>query len=128
LTLIHKYTLWFLLVILGLSLIIPGLMNMLRPSMGGDVIFAESIDGKNHLRAINAMIAAIGVLALWACMDITNARQIVMGLGIILIFLVLARVYSLFTDGVPSFTILSYLIMELLMAIIFLLWPPQNYE
>lgn len=122
----HKYTLRLLLVFLGLSLIIPGLINLLRPSMGGDVIFAESISGKNHLRAVNAMIAALGVLALWACLDVVHSRQLVMGLGIMLFFLVFARSYSIIVDGMPSLTIISYLLIELLMAIIFLVWPPPK--
>ena len=125
-TTLHKYTLWFLLTFLGLSLIIPGLMNMLRPSPEGDVIFAHSISGKNHLRAVNAMIAAVGVLAIRACIDVDHSRQLVLGLGIILLFLVLARVYSLFVDGIPSVNIIIYLLIEFIMAMVFLLWPPPK--
>ena len=125
-TLVHKYTLWFLLGFLGLSLIIPGLMNMFRPSIGSDVVFAESISGKNHLRALNAMIAAMGVLSIWACFDLETSRRLVMGLGIILSFLVMGRIYSIFIDGMPSFSIIAYLIIELIMAIIFLAWPPAK--
>jgi len=123
---LHKYTLAFLLLFLGLSLIIPGMMNMLRPSMSGDVIIAESISGKNHLRAVNAMIASIGILAIWACIDIAHSRQLVIGLGIVLLFLAAARTYSIIIDGIPSYSLIIYLIIESLMAILFILWPPPK--
>lgn len=122
----HKYTLWLLLGFLGLSLVIPGLINMLRPSMEGDVVYTDSISGRNHLRALNAMIAAVGVLAIGACFDINHSRRLVMALGLILLFIVLARAYSLFIDGMPSFSIIVYLLFELIMALVFLLWPPPQ--
>lgn len=125
-TLFHKYTLSLLLLFLGLSLIIPGMINMLRPSLEGDVIFAETISGKNHLRAVNAMIASIGFLAILACIDIVHSRQMVIGLGIILLFLAAARSYSIIIDGIPSYSFIIYLIIESIMATLFILWPPPK--
>jgi len=99
---------------------------MLSPSMGGDVIFAESIGGKNHLRAVNAMMAAVGILAILACIDIKHSRQRLKGLCILLFFLVFARTYSIIVDGMPSYDIIVYLLIELIMAMVFLLWPPPK--
>ena len=127
-TLAHKMVLYALLLMLGFSLLIPGLMNMFRPGMGGDVIFAETTDGKSHLRAVNGMIAALGSVSLWACIDIGRSRLIVLALGIVLTFLVVARAYSIIVDGMPGISSITYLAVEAVMAAIFLLWPPPVHK
>ncbi|HEY4635958.1 MAG TPA: DUF4345 family protein [Rhodospirillales bacterium] len=81
-TLAHKIVLWGLLGLLGLSLLVPGLMNVARKDEGTVWLIAETVDAKNHLRALNAMMAALGLIALWACWDLERARLAVIGLGV----------------------------------------------
>lgn len=123
-TLTHKIVLWGLLGFLGLSLVIPGVMNVARKSEGTVWLVAETVDAKSHLRALNAMMAALGVAALWACWDLARARVLVLGLGVVMAALVAARVYSIVVDGWPAKTTLVYLAVEAVMAAVFLLWPP----
>ena len=120
----HALTLYVLLGLLGLSLIIPGLLGMFRLSEGSKWLFAETVDARNHLRALNGMMTAVGIIALWACWDITGARGLVIGLGIVMAALVVARLYSLVIDGLPGGMTILYLAVEVLMATIFLAWPP----
>ncbi len=90
----HALTLYVLLGLLGLSLIIPGLLGMFRLSEGSKWLFAETVDARNHLRALNGMMTAVGIIALWACWDITGARGLVIGLGIVMAALVVARPHA----------------------------------
>ena len=120
----HALTLYVLLGLLGLSLIIPGLMGMFRLSEGNKWLFAETVDAKNHLRALNGMMTAVGIIALWACWDITGARGIIIGLGIVMVALVAARLYSMVIDGLPGGLTIMYLAVEVLLATVFLAWPP----
>ncbi len=120
----HALTLYVLLGLLGFSLIIPGLMGMFRLSAGNKWLFAETVDAQNHLRALNGMMTAVGIVALWACWDITGARGIVIGLGIVMAALVVARLYSMVIDGLPGGLTILYLVVEVLLATVFLAWPP----
>jgi hypothetical protein len=120
----QKIILWGLLGFLGLSLVVPGVMNVVRKDEGTQWLIAETVDAKSHLRALNAMMAALGLVALWACWDLERARLAVLGLGAVMAALVVARVYSIFVDGSPTKTTLVYLAVEAVMAAVFLLWPP----
>ena len=123
-TLIHNLVLWSALGVLGLSLVVPGAINVLRPSEGTRFLIAEGIDAKNHLRALNAMMAAVGLVALWACWNLPNARLAVPGLGLVMACLVAARLYSVAVDGPPGAMTWVYLGVEAVLAAVFLLWPP----
>ena len=122
----HKLVLYGLLGVLGVSLLFPGLAGVVNPSAGRTWLVAETADARNHLRALNAMMAAMGALALWACWDLERARPLVLGLGVILAALVVARVYSFAVDGWPGTTTVVYLAVEAAMAAVFLAWPPPR--
>jgi hypothetical protein len=125
-TLVHKLVLWGLLGFLGVSLLVPGVMNMVRRDEGTVWLIAETVDAKNHLRALNAMMAALGAVALWACWDLERARLAVLGLGVVMAALVVARIYSMVVDGVPGPMTMVYLACEAVMAAVFLAWPPPG--
>jgi hypothetical protein len=116
--------LYSLLVLLGLSLIGPGLAGAFRPRIGLTWLIAEATDAKSHLRGLNAMMAALGMVALWACWDLENARGQVLALGLVMAVLVVTRLYSLLVDGPPGSHTLIYLGLEALLAGVFLGWPP----
>jgi hypothetical protein len=120
----HALTLYVLLSLLGVSLIIPGVMGVFRLSEGSRWLFAETVDAKNHLRALNGMMTALGIVALWACWNINEARELVIALGLVMVTLVVARLYSMVVDGLPGGLTMLYFIVEVLMATIFLIWPP----
>lgn len=120
----HMAILYCLLGLLGLSLIGPGLAGMLRPGIGRTWLIAEAADARNHLRGLNAMMAALGMVALWACWDLENSRLLVLALGVVMAALVVARLYSLLVDGLPGGVTLTYLAVEVILACAFLLWPP----
>ncbi len=120
----HMGVLYALLVVLGVSLLGPGLAGVLRVKIGRTWLIAEEADARSHLRGLNAMMAAVGILALWACWDLERARLIVLSLGVIMLLTALARLYSLLADGPPGTTTLGYLAIESAMAGVFLLWPP----
>jgi hypothetical protein len=120
----QKLLLWASLSVLGVSLLVPGLLNVLRSGTGTPGLTATSPDAANHVRALNAMMAAVGAGALGACWDLARARPLVLALGMIMAALVLARLYSLVVDGMPGPATKLYLAIELLFALIFLLWAP----
>ena len=35
------------------------------------------VDAENHLRALNGMTAALGMISLWTCLDLPRARSLV---------------------------------------------------
>lgn len=125
-TTLHKLVLYGLLGLLGFSLLLPGLMGIYKSGTGGLWLLADSVDARNHLRALNGMMAALGLMALWACGDLAHARQLVLALGMVMVMLVVSRLYSLLVDGMPGPTTLLYLVVEGLMAIVFLAWPPPK--
>lgn len=122
----HKLVLYGSLGLLGASLIIPGVMVMLSLEVSHGGLFAEPPDGSNQLRALYGMMTGVGVVALWACLDLKQAHSLVTSLGIIMALGGVARCYSILVDGVPGLMTLLYLGVELLLAAIFLLWPPSK--
>jgi len=116
--------LYSLLVLLGLSLIGPGLAGAFRPGIGRTWLIADASDAKSHLRGLNAMMAGLGMVALWACWDLENARGLVLALGLVMAVLVVTRLYSLLVDGLPGSNTIIYLGVEVLLAAVFLGWPP----
>lgn len=121
---LHRLILYVSLGFLGLSLLIPGLMDTFRLATGQRWLVAVDVAAKNHLRALSGMMAAVGAIALWACWDLSAARPLVTALGIIMVFLVVARVYSMVTDGDPGFANRVYLGVETALGIMFFGWPP----
>jgi len=121
---LHKLVLYGLLGFLGLSLVIPGVVGALRPGEGRSWLVAESVDARNHLRALNAMMVGLGLIAGWACLDLERARALVLALGLVMALLVVARLYALVVDGPPGPMTLVYLAAEAVMAAVFLAWPP----
>ncbi len=122
----HMSVLYTLLSLLGVSLIGPGLSGVFRPKIGRTWLIAEKADAKNHLRGLNAMMAALGMVALWACWDLEGSRLLVLALGVVMVMLVVARLYSWLIDGPPGSTSQTYLVIEALLAAVFLLWPPPG--
>ena len=120
----HMAVLYSLLVLLGMSLIGPGLVGAFRPRVGRIWLIAEATDAKSHLRGLNAMMAGLGMVALWACWDLENAHGVVLALGLVMAVLVVARLYSILLDGPPDSHMLVYLGVEVLLAAVFLAWPP----
>ena len=118
--------LYALLVLLGFGLVGPGLVGVFGPKLGRTWLIAEKADAKNHLRGLNAMMTALGMVALWACWDLENSRLLVLVLGVVMAALVVARLYSLLIDGPPGSTTLTYLAAEVLLAVVFLFWPPPG--
>jgi hypothetical protein len=121
---VHRVILTACLGLLGLSLLIPGLLNVLRPGTGTPGLVATNADAANHVRALNGMMAAIGATALWACLDLPRARQLVLALGMLMTALVLARAYSIAVDGMPGMATRLYLAVELMFGLVFLGWAP----
>jgi len=124
----HRVILSACLGVLGLSLLVPGLLNVLRPGTGTPGLVATNADAANHVRALNGMMAAVGAGALWACLDLPRARQLIVALGVLMAALVLARAYSIATDGMPGLATRLYLIVELLFGLVFLGWAPPPHS
>lgn len=120
----HLGVLYALLGLLGVSLIGPGLSGLFRPGVGRTWLIAEETDARSHLRGLNAMMAGVGMVALWACWDLANSRTLVLALGVLMAAMVVARLYSLLLDGPPGGATLCYLAVEAALAAVFLLWPP----
>jgi hypothetical protein len=121
---VHQAILYVSLVFLGLSLVLPGLTDTLRPATGSTWLIAADVDAKGHLRGLNGMMTAIGAIALWACWDLPNARPLVEALGAVMVFVAAARIYSTVVDGFPNLTGKLYLGVEAVLGTIFLGWPP----
>lgn len=125
-TLVHQVILYLSLGFLGFSLLAPGLAGVFRASTGHQGLVARNVEGENHLRALNGMMAALGMISLWTCWDLPRARSLVEALGVLMVFLVVARVYSLVADGVPGRASKIYLAVEAILGAIFLGWPPPG--
>lgn len=123
-TIFHRLVLYGLLGLVGLSLAIPGLVGIFRPGVGQSSLVAASLEGKNQLRAVNAMMGALGIIALWACIDLVRFRYLVTALGVVMLLVVIARVYSLVVDGLPDRMFFVYLSVEAVAGVVFLLWAP----
>jgi hypothetical protein len=89
---LHQLILYVSLGFLGLSLLIPGFMDTFWVTTGRKWLAAADVNAKNHLRALNAMMAAVGLMALSACWDLAAARPLVTALGTLMVFIVVARV------------------------------------
>ncbi len=123
---VHMGVLYSLLVLLGVSLLGPGLAGLFGPRVGRFFLIAETTDARSHLRGLNAMMAALGMAALWACWDLEGSRQLVLLLGLVMAVLIVSRLYSMLADGWPNSSTLTYLGVETLLAAVFLLWPPPG--
>ena len=122
--LLHKLVLYGLLGFLGISLLLPGLMELFKIQPGGSDLVLTNTDARNQFRALHGMMAGLGILAFWACLNIEGARSLVLGLGVIMATLVVARGYSILVDGIPGTMSMVYFVTELALALVFLLWPP----
>ena len=120
---LHKWILMALLLLFGLSLLIPGMIEVLRLETVKSE--AESISQVNQHRALHGMMAGLGLLACMACFRLEQARLLVVGIGYTLLLVVGGRIYSLFIDGQPDFSTLFYLAIEMLLAVVFLFFPPS---
>ena len=123
----HKLILYGSLGFLGLSLVLPGLVEMFKSQPGSaSGLIPETIAANNQLRALNGMMLGIGVLALWACYDLEGSRVLVLIVGGLLVPIVIARLYSVLVDGYPGLMTLLYLAIEACLCSVFLLWPPPG--
>jgi len=125
-TLVHELVLYAALGVLGVSLVIPGVAGVLKPGIGRTWLVAETVDAKNHLRALNAMMAVLGAVALYACWELERSRSLVLVLGAVMAALVVARITSLIVDGRPGIWTLVYLAVEAVLAAVFIGWPPPG--
>ena len=123
-TLLHIGILYTSLVVFGVSLLLPGLIEIGKADPGAPGILATSVAGRNQLRALHGMMVGIGIMALWACVNLEQSRILVLALGIIVLVAALARLYSMAVDGIPSTMTLAYLFVELLFGGVFLLMSP----
>ena len=123
-TILHKLVLLASLGFLGVSLVLPGLIEMFKLQPGSPGLIPETVNAKNQLRALNGLMTGLGFLALWACVDLERSRILVLALGGILLLVVIARLYSFFIDGPPGLMTWVYVIIEFLLAVIFIIWPP----
>ena len=118
----HKWLLVALLMLFGLSLLVPGAIAMFHPEPAG--LNTQTADQANQFRALYGMMAGLGVMACLACYRIERERTLVMGIGLTLALVVAARIYSLLSEGLPDWPTLFYLVIELILALIFLRYPP----
>ena len=123
---LHKLILYGSLAFLGISLVIPGLIEMYILQPGSPGLLAETTDAKNQLRALNGMMTGVGFLALWACINLQHSRTLILSLGGILLLVVLARGYAMIVDGLPTLMTWGYFALELMFSLLFLLWPPTE--
>ncbi|MCU7929506.1 MAG: DUF4345 domain-containing protein [Candidatus Thiodiazotropha sp. (ex Codakia rugifera)] len=119
---LHKWILTVLLMCLGLSLLIPGIVEMFRLELVASD--TGSISQINQYRALHGMMAGLGLLSCMACFRLAQARVLVMGIGFTLVLVITGRLYSLIIDGLPDGVTLFYLAIEILLALVFLLLPP----
>ena len=118
----RKWTLIALLLLLGLSLLMPGLIEMFRGDLEG--FHTQSASQLNQYRALHGMMAGLGLMACLACFRLENARLLVIGIGLTLLLVVTGRLYSLLHDGLADTLSLFYLFVESFMGFTFLLVPP----
>jgi hypothetical protein len=121
----HRRVLTGALLLLGLSLFLPGVLQLLDPQTGTSWLIAENRDALNHLRALNGMMASIGLISLWACWRLQYSRQLVMILGWLMLALVASRLCAIALDGLPGFMTWFYLMVEGVLMGLFLFWPPR---
>jgi len=122
----HKLVLYAALLFVGISLIVPGLLEIIKTQAGIPGLIPETAAAKNQFRALHGMMLGLGLLAIWACMDLVNAKNLVMAIGLVLLLVALARIYSFWNDGSPGVAAWLYAALELLLAGLFMLWPPGS--
>lgn len=124
----HKRVLYATLGFLCLSLLGPGLWEVFSSSPENAGLIALQSDALNQLRAYNGIVAAVGFLAGVAIFNIEHNRSLIFSLAVIMIFLVLSRLISLFIDGVPGAMTLTYIAFESVIALILLLCMPPKLK
>ena len=125
-SLLHKLLLYSSLGFVGISLVIPGLIEIIKTQPGSPGLVPETMDAKNQFRALNGMMTGIGLMALAACIELEKARVLVLALGGIMLLVFAARMYSIIIDGNPGLMTIVYATVELLLSLIFLMWPPVD--
>jgi hypothetical protein len=126
-TTLHEVVLYGILGFVGLSLVIPGLLEMVGTrAVANPLLEAKSAAAKSHLRSLNAMMAAVGAVAFWACWNLQDSRRLVLVLGLVFALVAAARGYSLIVDGRPDRKTILYLGVEIILAVILLSWPPPG--
>ena len=122
----HKLVLYAALLFVGISLIVPGLLEIIKTQAGIPGLIPETVVAKNQFRALHGMMLGLGLLAIWACMDLADAKHLVMAIGLVLLMVALARIYSFWNDGAPDAASFIYVALELSFAGLFMLWPPGS--
>ncbi|MGR9052569.1 MAG: DUF4345 domain-containing protein [Gammaproteobacteria bacterium] len=123
---IHTLILYSGLGVLGIGLVLPGLMEIFKNVPVNGLYHPATVDAKNQLRALNGMMTGVGLMAIWICFDLEASRQLVIGLGSILLTVAAARLLSFVIDGIPSPATWAYMAVELILGGLFLLWPPYR--
>lgn len=123
---IHKWMLTALLMSFGMSLLVPGLIEMFSTML--TVTDMETLSQINQRRALYGMMAGLGLVSCMACYRLAQARILVIGIGSTLALVVVGRLYSLLIDGLPDGVTFFYLFVETLLAVIFLRLPPPAIE
>jgi len=124
----HKRVLYATLGFLCLSLLGPGLWELFSSSPENGGLIALHLDALNQLRAYNGMVAAVGFLAGIAIFNIEHNRRLIFALAVIMIFIVLSRLVSLFIDGVPEAITLTYIAIESVITVILLVCMPPKLK
>jgi uncharacterized protein (DUF1786 family) len=116
------------LVLLGISLLLPGLSELFPVSIQWHGVVPEMIEAKHQFRVLHAMMAALGIVALYSCIDIVRNQLLIRVLAVVLSCVVMARFYSMFVDGVPGALTLAYLAIEVVMIVILFRWVPTKIQ
>ncbi len=116
------------LVLFGVSLFLPGLVELLPLSIEWHGVMLDPVEAKHQFRVLHAMMAALGMVALYSCIDIVRYRLLIRALAVVLSCVVAARFYSMFLDGVPSALTLAYLVIEVVIVIILFRWVPGEVQ
>ena len=122
---IHKFVLYAALGFLGASLILPGLFEIIKTIPDSGAQPSESVDAKNQLRALYGMMVGVGIMAFWICLYLEQSRSLMIVLGYILLMVAAARIYSIIVDGIPGTMNWAYMVIELVLGGLFLVWPPE---
>lgn len=124
--LIHKVVLYAALGFLGLSLVLPGLHEIIKTIPDNAPYAPETADAKNQFRALNGMMMGVGIMAFWICFYLEESRNLIIVLGYIVLMVAAARIYSIVVDGFPSAKTWAYMVIELVLGSLFLMWPPNE--
>ncbi|MCG8427587.1 MAG: DUF4345 family protein, partial [Chromatiales bacterium] len=80
----HKMILCGLLLFLGISLLFPGGIELFRLQAGIPGLEPAGIDALNHFRTLHGMMTGLGIVALWACWNIEQSPELLLGLAVII--------------------------------------------